>query len=109
MVLKYLFYFIIGGSVVSLSTYYGSKGQGFMSALISMFPSMSVLIFTLLYLSGGQASVVGYAKNLAYVVPPWILYVFTVALLCDRVGIWLSLGIGVLLYLATSIGLSYLK
>jgi len=40
-ILKFLLYFIVGGLVVSLTTYYGSKGQGFTAALISMFPSLT--------------------------------------------------------------------
>ncbi len=107
--LRFICYFIIGGLVVSLTTYYGSKGQGFIAAFISMFPSMSVLIFILLYFSGGRLSVIGYAKNLAYVVPSWILYVFTVALLCERIGIWLSLTAGIGLYITVSIGLGNLR
>jgi uncharacterized membrane protein (GlpM family) len=107
--LKFISYFIIGGFVVSLSTYFGSKGHGFIAAFISMFPSMSVLIFSLLYLSGGRPSVIGYAKSLVYVVPPWILYVLTVTLLCERIGIWLSLAVGITLYLTASVGLSYFK
>lgn len=104
-----MLYFIIGGSVVSLTAYYGSKGKGFIAALISMFPSVTVLTFSLIYRSGGKASVIGYAKNLAYGVPPWILYVLAVALLCERIGIWPSLSIGVTLYLAISICLSQLR
>jgi uncharacterized membrane protein (GlpM family) len=106
--LRFILYFIIGGLIVSLTTYFGSKGQSFLAAIISMFPSMSVVIFVLLYSTGGQSSVIGYAKNLVYGVPPWLLYVATVAVLCQRIGIALSLLSGVGLYLAVSMGLGYL-
>jgi hypothetical protein len=108
-VIEFIGYFIVGGLVVSLTTYYGSKGQGFMAAFISMFPSMTVLIFFLLYRAGGTSSVISYAKSLAYVVPPWILYIFTVAFFCDRIGIWSSLALGIGLYFCVSILLNQMR
>jgi len=107
--LEFAGYFLVGGLAVSLTTYYGSKGHGFVAALISMFPSMSVLIFILLYRAGGRESVIGYAKSLVYVVPPWILYVCAVAFLCDRIGLWWSLAMGITLYLCLSVGLNQLR
>jgi len=53
--------------------------------------------------------VVGYAKSLVYVVPPWVLYVCTVAFLCERIGIWWSLAMGVALYCFSSVGLNQLR
>jgi hypothetical protein len=107
--LEFIGYFIIGGLVVSLTTYYGSKGHGFLAAFISMFPSMTVLIFFLLYRAGGRASVIDYAKSLAYVAPSWVLYVCAVAFLCERIGIWWSLLIGIALYFSISISLNQLR
>lgn len=107
--LEYVGYFLVGGFVVSLTTYYGAKGHGFTAALVSMFPSLTVLIFFLLYRAGGKDSVIGYAKSLVYVVPPWVLYVCTVAFLCERIGIWWSLAMGVGLYCLTSVGLNQLR
>jgi uncharacterized membrane protein (GlpM family) len=107
--LEFIAYFMVGGLVVSLTTYFGSKGQGFLAAFISMFPSMTVLIFFLLYRTGGIPSVIDYAKSLAYVVPPWILYVCTVAFLCDRIGIWSSLTLGISLYFCASIMLNQMR
>jgi len=107
--LEFLGYFIIGGMVVSLTTYYGSKGHGFLAAFISMFPSLTVLIFFILYKVGGKASVIDYAKSLVYMVPSWILYVCAVGFLCDRIGIWLSLTIGITLYFCVSILLNQFR
>ena len=107
--LEFIGYFMVGGLVVSLTTYFGSKGQGFLAAFISMFPSMTVLIFFLLYRTGGTPSVINYAKSLVYVVPSWILYICAVALLCDRIGIWLSLILGISLYFCVSIFLSQMR
>ena len=84
--LPFLSYFLVGGLVVALTTYIGSKGHGALAAFIAMFPSMTVLVFVLMYRAGGNAAVIGYAKSLIHFVAPWFLYVLAVSLLCERIG-----------------------
>lgn len=106
--LEFAAYFLIGGLVVSLATYIGARGHGFLASFISMFPSMSVLIFIMIYRAGGNEPVIDYAKSFIYTVPPWILYILAVVFLCDRIGIWWALTIGVALYVvASSIALQF--
>ena len=107
--LEYIGYFIIGGVIVSLTTYFGAKGQGFLAAFVSQFPSLTVLTFLLIYRAGGKMPVISYAKSFIYTIPPWILYVLTVVFLCDRIGIWWSLGIGVALYVGTCMWFMQMK
>ena len=107
--LEYIGYFIIGGLIVSLTTYFGAKGQGFLAAFVSQFPSLTVLTFLLIYRAGGKMPVIDYAKSFIYTIPPWILYVLAVVFLCDRIGIWWSLAIGIALYVGTSILLMQAK
>jgi uncharacterized membrane protein (GlpM family) len=99
---EFFVHFVVGGLVVALATLYGTRGQSFLAAFIAMFPSMTVLTFALVYRSGGNAAVVNYAKSFLYLVPPWLLYVFSVAFLCDRIGIWRALALGVALYIAAA-------
>ncbi len=101
VVLEYIGYFLIGGLIVSLTTYCGAKGHGFLAAFVSQFPSLTVLTFLLIYRAGGKLPVISYAKSFAYTIPPWILYVLAVVFLCDRIGIWWALTIGVTLYVGT--------
>jgi uncharacterized membrane protein (GlpM family) len=101
--------FIIGGLIVSATTYFGSKGNGFDAAFISLFPSLTVLVFFLIYRSGGEAPVAGYAKNMLYMIPAWLLYVLSVAFLCNRLGLWWSVLIGVTLYMGASYVLLQMK
>jgi len=98
MFLKYFWYFIIGGIVVSLSVFFASKGQGIWAAFVTQFPSISVLTFYLIYKDAGNSSVVKYAKGFFYTLPPWIVYILFVAFLCDKIGPLWSLIIGVGLY-----------
>lgn len=100
--LEFLGYFVVGGLVVALTTLVGAKGHGPLAAFIGMFPSMTVLVFLLLYRAGGNVAVVGYARSLVYFVLPWVFYVLAVSLLCDRMGIWLALVTGIAAYLASS-------
>lgn len=109
MALEYIGYFVIGGLIVSGTTYIGSNGHGFLAAFVSQFPSLTVLTFFLIYRAGGKEPVIDYAKSFIYTIPPWILYVAAVVLLCDRIGIWPSLAIGITLYVGTCMGLMYLK
>jgi uncharacterized membrane protein (GlpM family) len=107
--LEYIGYFILGGIIVSLTTYVGAKGHGFFAAFISQFPSLTVLTFLLIYRVGGKAPVIDFAKSFIYTIPPWILYVVSVVFLCDRIGIWWSLAIGVGLYVGTCMWLMHIK
>ncbi len=101
--LEFIAYFIIGGLVVSTTAIIGAKGHGMLAAFISQFPSMTVLVFVLMQRSGGTDKVINYARSFFYVVPPWLLYIGCVVFLCERIGIWWALGIGVAAYMAASL------
>jgi uncharacterized membrane protein (GlpM family) len=100
---EFITYFLVGGLVVALTAFYGTRGHGLLAAFIAMFPCVTVLTFLLIHRRGGTAAVSAYAKGFLYVVPPWLLYVLAVALLCDRIGIWWALGLGIGLYVAASV------
>ena len=69
---KYTVYFLLGGTIVSVSTYLGSQGKSFLAAFASTFPAITGATFVLIYLNGGNEAIVSYAKNLLWFVPPWI-------------------------------------
>jgi hypothetical protein len=96
---KYLLYFLLGGTIVSVSTYFGSQGKSFLAAFASTFPAITGATFVLIYLNGGSESLVGYAKNLLWFVPPWIVYVITMILGVPRVGFWPAMIGSLVLYL----------
>jgi hypothetical protein len=95
---KYLLYFLLGGTIVSVSTYLGSQGKSFLAAFASTFPAITGATFILIYLNGGSESLVGYAKNLLWFVPPWIVYVITMILGVPRVGFWPAMALSMTLY-----------
>jgi hypothetical protein len=98
-VVKYTVYFLLGGAIVSLSTYLGSQGRSFLAAFASTFPAITGATFVLLYLNGGSESLVGYAKNLLWFVPPWIVYVTTMIVGVPRLGFWPAMAISLTLYM----------
>ncbi len=101
---KYTIYFLLGGTIVSLSTYLGSQGRSFLAAFASTFPAITGATFVLIYLNGGSDQLVGYAKNLLWFVPPWIVYVTAMILGVPRLGFWAAMGLSLALYMG-SVGL----
>ena len=97
-VVKYAVYFLLGGTIVSVSTYLGSQGRSFLAAFASTFPAITGATFILIYLNGGSESLVGYAKNLLWFVPPWIVYVFAMIHGGPRIGFWPTMALAMALY-----------
>jgi hypothetical protein len=100
--MKYALYFIIGGTVVSLTTYLGSLGKSWLAAFVTTFPALTGLTFILMYLNAGVEPTVPYARNLLYFVIPWLAYVGFYLLTIDRLGFWPTLTIAVALFVAVS-------
>lgn len=99
-VVKYVVYFVLGGTIVSLSTYLGSQGRPFLAAFASTFPAITGATFVLIYLNGGADSLIGYAKNLLWFVPPWIVYVLSMIAAVPRLGFWPATILSLTLYMA---------
>jgi len=100
--MKYALYFIIGGTVVSLTTYLGSLGRSWLAAFITTFPALTGLTFILMYLNVGVEPTMPYARNLLYFVVPWLAYVGFYLLTIDRLGFWLTLTGAIALFVTVS-------
>ena len=96
---KYTVYFLLGGTIVSVSTYLGSQGKSFLAAFASTFPAITGATFVLIYLNGGSEAIISYAKNLLWFVPPWVVYVITMILGVPQVGFWPAMIGSLVLYL----------
>lgn len=97
--LKYFIYFLLGGTIVSVSTYLGSQGRSFLAAFASTFPAITGATFILMYLNGGSDAIVNYAKNLLWFVPPWLIYVTSMIVGVPRIGFWPATAIALTLYM----------
>ena len=100
--MKYVLYFVIGGAVVSLTTYLGSLGRSWLAAFITTFPALTGLTFILMYLNAGVEPTVPYARNLFYFVVPWLVYVGFYVWTVDRIGFWLALSGAIVLFVGIS-------
>lgn len=98
---KYVLYFLLGGTIVSVSTFLGSQGKSFLAAFASTFPAITGVTFVLIYLNGGNDAIVSYAKNLLWFVPPWVVYVVFMIAGVPRFGFWPSMIGSLLLYLGS--------
>jgi hypothetical protein len=96
---KYILYFLLGGMIVSVSTYFGSQGKSFLAAFVSTFPAITGATFVLIYLNGGNDAIVSYARNLLWFVPPWIVYVLSMIESVPRFGFWPAMIGSLILYL----------
>jgi hypothetical protein len=97
--MRYGLYFILGGSLVSVTTYLGSQGRSFLAAFASTFPAITGATFILIYLNGGSDNLVTYAKHLLWFVPPWLVYVTVMIVGVPRVGFWPAMGLSLALYM----------
>jgi uncharacterized membrane protein (GlpM family) len=100
--LRYLLYFLVGGTVVSLTTWLGSFGHSWLAAFITTFPALTGLTFILMYLNAGVEPTVPYARHLLYFVIPWLSYVGFYIVMIDRLGFWLALLGSVILFVAVA-------
>jgi len=102
MEIKYLLYFFLGGSVVSLVSYFASHSKGLIAAFFANLPVITFVTFLIIYLESGQENVVIYAKSLLIMLFPWLAYIFAVILLSSRIGVIPSLLAGLSLYLLSA-------
>lgn len=99
---RLVIYFIIGGSVTALTTYFASVGKGTLSAFIVTLPLLTAFTFILIEAEGGKDVVLDYARGLLIFTPPWVCYVVVVMLGVQRLGIFKSVGLGIAVYVALS-------
>jgi uncharacterized membrane protein (GlpM family) len=98
MEIKYLLYFLTGGIVVSVVTYFASQAKGLLAAFIANLPVITLITFLTIYFESGQKAVVSYAEGLIIMLIPWLAYIFSIIFLTKKVGFIPSLIIGVFSY-----------
>lgn len=97
-----LLHSVIGGTVVTAVSYFGSHGKGFVAAFLAFLPSISVVSLCVIYLSSGTGAAVSYAKDMLILLPSWILYVIGLIFLLPRLGLTGATAISVATYAVTA-------
>ena len=91
-------YFLLGGTVVSLASYFGSHSKGLLAAFISFFPAATVFTVTAIYAAAGGHAASNYARGMLWMLPPWILYALSLWWFTPKLGLGVSLAIGIPIY-----------
>lgn len=96
-------YFVFGGTVVALSSYFGSHAKGLIAAFISFFPAATVITVSVIYQSSGSRAASNYARSMLLLLPAWVAYALSLYFFIPRLGLVYSLLIGVPLYVGGAI------
>jgi uncharacterized membrane protein (GlpM family) len=95
-------YFVIGGLIISVVTYFGSQGKSELAVFIAFLPSTSLITMCTIYFAGGTGATVSYAKSMLILLPAWLFYVIGVIFLLPRLGLVVSLLVSVVAYLVAA-------
>lgn len=103
MSLRFILYFFLGGSIVSLVAYLSGTGRGLLAAFIATLPSTTILTFLLTYVEGGQQGLISYARGMMLFTPAWLAYVAVLLLTVKRLGIGWALALGLAAFLVLAL------
>jgi len=104
---RFLIYFILGGTVLTVVTYFGSKKEGLIAAFFAMFPVVTALTLFTIYSEAGTEMVLSYVRGLLILTPVWVLYLFLVMFLLPKHGFWVALISGIFIYVLVSFFIVY--
>ena len=84
--LQYFIYFLIGGTVVALVAYVGSRGNGILAACVASLPILFLLNVLLMYRNEGVATSLEYVKGSLLFLPAFACYATLTIWLLPRLG-----------------------
>lgn len=102
-IIRYLVYFILGGFIVAVATYFGTEKQGLLAAFFAMFPFITAFTLFTIYSAAGLDAVSSFVMGLLILTPVWILYLICILYLLPKYGFWVSIGFGVVIYLVIAL------
>jgi len=94
----YLFYFLIGGTVVTVVAYIGSRGNGMLAAFVASLPMLFLLNVLLMYRNGGVDASITYTKGALLFLPAFACYAALTIWLLPHLGMPKALVPGLLIY-----------
>jgi len=97
-VLHYLLYFLVGGTVVTLVAYIGSRGNGTLAAFVASLPVLFLLNVIAMYRNGGVGAGITYAKGALLFLPGFACYALLTIWLMPHLGIPKALLPGLPIY-----------
>ncbi|UTB32256.1 MAG: hypothetical protein NKF70_12270 [Methanobacterium sp. ERen5] len=97
--LKFILYFLIGGSILALVAYLGSKDRGVMASFLTGAPIMTLLSVIAIYFESGNKCASDYLTGLLYLTPAWIIFLTIMLYLMANMKIIPSLIAGTIIYM----------
>jgi len=97
--LQYLIYFLVGGTVVALVAYAGSRGNVILVSFVASLPVLFLLNVLLMYRIGGVVAGITYVKGSLLFLPAFICYAALTIWLLPYLGMPKSLLPGLPVYL----------
>jgi len=94
----YLFYFLIGGTVVTVVAYIGSRGNGMLAAFVASLPMLFLLNVLLMYRNGGVDASITYTKGALLFLPAFACYAALTIWLLPHLGMPKALVPGLPIY-----------
>lgn len=94
----YVLYFLVGGTIVSLAAYVGSRGDGMAAAFVASIPVMFITNVVLMYHTGGVNAGLTYARGALMYLPLFVGCVLLTMVLLPRIGMPWSLLAGISVY-----------
>ena len=94
----YLFYFLIGGTVVTVVAYIGGRGNGILAAFVASWPVLFFLNVLLMYRNGGVAASITYTKGSLLFLPAFACYAALTIWLLPHLGMPKTLALGLPIY-----------
>jgi len=94
----YLLYFLIGGTVVTVVAYIGSRGNGILAAFVASLPMLFLLNVLLMYRNGGIAASITYTKGVLLFLPAFVTYAALTIWLLPHLGMPKALVLGLPIY-----------
>ena len=94
----YLLYFLIGGTVVTVVAYIGSRGNDILAAFVASLPMLFLLNVLLIYRSGGVGAGITYAKGSLLFLPAFACYALLTIWLLPHLGMPKALVPGLPIY-----------
>ena len=96
-------YFVLGGAIVTLISYFGTQGKGMLAAFIAFFPTISIVTLLIIYFKSGVGASVSYFKGMLFLIPAWVLYALAMMFILPRWGIVPSVIVGIALYVGVAL------
>ena len=97
-----LIYFLLGGTVVAVTSYFGTQGKGTLAAFIAFIPSVTVVTLWAIHTKSGAPAASSYVKGMLQLLPAWTLYALALFILLPRIGLWPSLAVSIVIYMIGS-------